>query len=270
MTHAIGLMPRHAAAAPTSSTSAADTAATEFPAGPVQLERSGLKAGLRIPGGIAALAGAALLGVSLLSRKPAGAIESRLLTAPLAVGGTLVGVGAASVLGAELVQPRTRLALATNIPTAAKASEVARTFDRQTEVVKDVNGRYAVLDLGPKQMGGGSYIPPRDNHYYGDGHRHDHHWYGDGHGHYHPPDYVDPYYPTEPYYPPTSPGDDYNDYPSGGSGGSTSRGDDGGSYNPPSYDPPSYDPPSYDPPSYDPPSYGGNSSSNGNPSEDDF
>lgn len=38
----------------------------------------------------------------------------------------------------------------------------------------------------------------------------------------------------------------------------------------PSWDPPSYDPPSYDPPSYDPPSYGGNSSSNGNPSYDDF
>lgn len=110
---------------------------------------------------------------------------------------------------------------------------------------------------------------------------------------YHPPhtspgDDPDPY-PSNPYPGHTSPGDDRpsssgghtspgDDFPSGG--GHTSPGDDHGSGSgsgstshgddPPRYDPPAYHPPAYDPPSYNPPSGGGNSTDNGNPSEDDF
>lgn len=273
-----------------------ETVATEFPAGSVQLERTGPKTGLRISGGLLATGGAALLGISLLSRGGAGAIESRLRLSSLLLGGGLVGTGAASVLGAELLPTKTKFAIATKLPTEARAREIAATFtDRRTSIVRDVTGSFAVIDEGPRAASNGSGYSG-NGHYYGDGHYHGHHYVGDGHNHggnFYP----DPYYPgsgnyyPDPYYPTpsngnTGRGDDYSpsypSYPSNPGGSNTGRGDDGGSsydppsYDPPSYDPPSYDPPSYDPPSYDPPSYdppshdSGDSSSNGNPSYDDF
>jgi hypothetical protein len=316
--------------------------AKAHPAGQIHVERSGLKLAARITGGTLGLGGAALLGISLLSRGGAGAGASRLLAGPLIAGGGLVALGAGAAIGAELIKPRQEIAVATNFPTRGDAQQFAnKMVGRVAEVVQDEGGKWAVLDRGPVQgtygyqSGGGSY--------YGGNGYHGYHYYGDGHNHAY--GYYEPYYPghyNHGYYPDydwgssydpwdtyprptggyTSPGDDYypdtgggysggstspgDDYPSSGggynSGGSTSSGDDypssGGSsydppsydppsydppsydppsYDPPSYDPPSYDPPSYDPPSYDPPSYGGgsdygsgNSSSNGNPSYDDF
>ncbi|MCW2928513.1 MAG: hypothetical protein JWM86_2481 [Thermoleophilia bacterium] len=289
-----------AAAAPTDdATPSADAQAiaTEFPAGPVSLERSGLKLGTRITGGVAALGGAAVLGLSIFGRGGGAAAGSRLLAGPLVLGGGLLAVGAGAAFGASLIPDATKFAVATNIPTRGRAQEIARSYpDRITAVVQDTKtGKFAVLDTGPARSAADHGYERGQGHYYGDGHFHGQHYYGDGH--YHSPGYADPYYPgagnyyPDPYYPSpsypggTSPGDDggydYPSYPSNSGNGGTSNGDDngGGSYNPPSYDPPSYDPPSYDPPSYDPPSYdppsydppsGGNSSDNGNPSEDDF
>ncbi len=298
---------RRADEATTEPTAEQQQIAKDFPPGLVEVERSGLKLGLQIPGGALALGGAALLGISLLSRRAPGAAESRLLAAPLVLGGSLVGLGAASAIGAELLPPKKTVAVATNIPTRVRAQEIANTMpDRETKVVQDVRGKFAVVDEGPIRSGGSvDYGYQRGNgHFYGDGHFHGHHYSGDGH--YHQPDYYEPYYPgTGDYYPTPYNPPSYPDYPSGGypgggtsggddydynppsypgnSGGGTSGGDDYGynppsydppSYDPPSYDPPSYDPPSYDPPSYDPPSYDsggyGDSSSNGNPSYDDF
>jgi hypothetical protein len=308
-------------AAATEPTSEQQQIAKDFPPGMVQLERKGAQLGMQIPGGLLALGGATLLGISLLSRRAPGAAESRLLASPLLIGGGLVAAGAGLVGGSSLIGPKSTLAVATNIPTQARAGEIAGTYvGRQTKVVQDIHGKWAVLDEGPARSGGGSggsYGYERGRgHYYGDGHFHGHHYHGDGH--YHPRDYYpDPYYPGSgdyypiPYDPPsypsnpypgggTSGGDDYDYTPSYPSnpGGGTSSGDDYDysppsydppsydppsydppsydppSYDPPSYDPPSYDPPSYDPPSYDPPSYDsggyGDSSSNGNPSYDDF
>ncbi len=273
--------------------------ATQYPAGPVELERKGLKLGLQIPGGLMALGGAALLGISLLSRRPPGAAESRLLASPLMIGGGLIGAGAASVIGAELLPPKTKIAVASGLPTRAKAGEFAgKMVGREYSIEQDTKGKWAVFDEGPlKNTRGYEY---GRGHSYGHGSHYDDYYRTHGHYEpYYPGHNYDRYYPDyptsypDPWYPipsggSTSRGDDYDyspSYPSTGSGG-TSRGDDGGgsynpppssydppSYDPPSYDPPSYDPPSYDPPSYDPPSYdygGGNSSSNGNPDYDDF
>ncbi len=292
----------------TAPTTEQEQIAKDFPAGTVQLERKDLQRGMLIPGGLLALGGATLLGISLLSRRAPGAIASRLLAAPLATGGGMVGAGAATVVGAQLLPPKSRLAVATNIPTQARAGEIAGTYaGRQMKVVQDIHGKWAVLDEGPARSGGGSggqYGYERGRgHYYGDGHFHGQHYHGDGH--YHPRDYYpEPYYPgTGDYYPiPYNPPSSYpgsGRYPGGGTSHGddwgTSPGDGSGSYNPPSYNPPSYNPPSYNPPSYDPPSYNppsynppsynppsynppsysppsdwGNSSSNGNPSYDDL
>src|SRR5690606_848188 len=68
--------------------------AKDFPAGMVQLENKGAQLAMQIPGGLLALGGATLLGISLLSRKAPGAIESRLLASPLLFGGGMVAAGA--------------------------------------------------------------------------------------------------------------------------------------------------------------------------------
>jgi hypothetical protein len=284
--------PMAAAASNAPATPTAATPATDFPAGTVHVARQGTKLAMNITGGIAALGGATLLGVSLLHGNIGGA-TSRLLAAPLVIGGGLIAAGAGAMFATRLVSPKAQAALATKIPTADQARTIAATFTgHNTEVVRDeLDGTFAVLDRGTPRSSGGGYsggygggYNSGRNHGYNNG-------YGNG-GYYYPtyPDnggyypsypsdggyYPDPSYPTGGYGS-TSPGDDYgSSYPS--SGGSTSSGDDyssGGS----SYDPPSYDPPSYDPPSYDPPSSGGsdysggysdNSSSNGNPSDSDF
>jgi len=268
--------------------------AAAFPAGNVQLERRGAKLGLQIPGGLAALAGTVLLGVSLLSHSSAPV--SRLKIANLVVGGGLVALGASTVLGTSLIKPKSTYALATNIPTREKAMAVAATFARQTKIVEDVNKRFAVIDEGPLRTGGSgdTYYPGSGGYHYGG----PGYYYPDGH--YYPGHYPDPHYPgnggyydnrppSYPYVPGggwTSPGDDYpssggSSYPSGGtssgddyspsypssggssSSGGTSSGDSGSSYDPPSYDPPSYDSGSSNDSSND-------SSSNGDPSYDDF
>jgi hypothetical protein len=241
--------------------------ARDYPAGIVQIERSGLKTWLRITGGLAALGGATVLGLSLLSRRAPSAGASRLLVAPLLIGGGLVAGGAGSAFGAELLPPKSQVAVATKIPTQAKAGEIAgKLVGHETKIVKATDGTWAVLDEGPRT----GYSSPSYNsgHYYGDGHFHGQHYYGDGH--YHEPTYYEPYYPgSGDYYPTPS-------YPSN-PGSGTSRGDDSGSsYTPPRYDPPAHNPPAHNPPANDPPSHNppsssyGNSSSNGNPSYDDF
>jgi hypothetical protein len=285
--------PMAAAASNAPATPTAATPATDFPAGTVHVARQGTKLAMNITGGIAALGGATLLGVSLLHGNIGGA-TSRLLAAPLVIGGGLIAAGAGAMFATRLVSPKAQAALATKIPTADQARTIAATFTgHNTEVVRDeLDGTFAVLDRGtPRSSGGGysggyggGYNSGRNNGYGNGGYYYP--TYPDNGGYYpsYPSDggyYPDPSYPTGGYGS-TSPGDDYgSSYPS--SGGSTSSGDDyssgGSSYDPPSYDPPSYDPPSYDPPSYDPPSSGGsdysggysdNSSSNGNPSDSDF
>lgn len=268
------------------------TRAAEFPPGMVSVERSGLKLATQIAGGVAGIAGAALIGISLLSRGTPGAEASRLLAAPLLVGGGLVAAGGGAAVGAELIPPTRTFAAHTGYPTRAQAQLAANEMvGRQTEVIKDVGGTFAIVDKGPVATRSSWDDDWNSGHYHGDGHGHRHHYYGDGHDHHHPHHYHEPYYPSYPDYFPsypsypsypshpgggyTSPGDDYDrggsSWPS--NGGGTSPGDDygnGGGYDPP---PSTYDPPSsYDPPSYD---YGGgsgssNSSSNGNPSDDDF
>ncbi|MCB0879909.1 MAG: hypothetical protein KDC46_13135 [Thermoleophilia bacterium] len=271
--------------------------AKQYPAGPVQIERTGLKTTLHVTGGIGGIGGALILGASLLGGRSGGAV-SRPLTAALVAGGAMVGVGALSLLGAAVVKPETRIAVASGLPTQAMAGEFAgKMVGRQYSIKQDIHGKWAVFDEGPLKNTRG-YNYGRD-HYYGRGSHYTD--YYNQHGYY------EPYYPGRydygTYYPgyPSSYPDPWEYQPSGGypsggtsrgdsypssgggysSGGSTSRGDDSGgsSYDPPSYDPPSYDPPSYDPPSYDPPDYGGgysggsswgDSSSNGNPSYDDF
>lgn len=282
--------------------------AKEHPAGIVQVERSGLKLGGQIAGGVLGVAGAAVLGISLLTGR-GGGVESRLRMAPLLLGGGLVAGGAAAAFGQELLPTKRVVAAATKIPTRAEAQEIANTMaDRRTEVVRDeATGTFAVIDKGPMASG---YVPRGDSygggygHYHGS-HYHDHHHYSGDH-HYHDGGYTGPWLPDysdhypDPHYPspgsyPTSPGDDFgydwepyvppshgggtssgddHDYGGGWGSGGTSSGDDGGSsYVPPAYNPPAYNPPSYDPPSYGGGSsggYGGNSTSNGNPSYDDF
>ena len=246
--------------------------AKEFPPGMVQVERSGTKTFLNVTGGLLGVGGAAMLAGSLLTKAPAGAIASRMATLPLILGGSLVGAGAMSLLGSSVLPAKDRLAVATNIPTQAKAGEIAGGYPgRSMEVVQTTKGDWAVIDNGPaKNYGSHSY---NRGHYYGDGHYHGTHYYGDGH--YHDPGYYEPYYPDpdDSWYNPPA-----RNYPSGG----TSRGDDSGSgsggWTPsyPSGGTSSGDSGGY---SYDPPSSGGssggssswgNSSSNGNPSYDDF
>lgn len=285
--------------------------AAAHPPGAVQVERAGLKLGTRITGGALGLSGAAILGISLLSRGNAGG-ASRLLAGPLVAGGGLVALGAGAAIGAELIKPREEIAVATKFATRGDAQQYAnKMVGRVAKIVQEEGGTWAVLDRGPVQgtygyqSGGGYYYGDRYSHgyRYDNGNRYYEPYYPGRYGRDYYPDYnwgggYNPWdtYPipsggyTSPgddYYPgsgggSTSPGDGYYPGGSGGgsypsSGGGTSSGDDGGGYDPPSYNPPSYDPPSYDPPSYDPPSYGGgsdygggNSSSNGNPSYDDF
>jgi hypothetical protein len=295
----IALPPAALAASETKGPTAEEKAfARKYPAGPVELERTGLKRGLQITGGLAGLGGATLLGISLLSGRAPGSGASRLLMAPLAIGGGLVAAGAGAAFGAELLPPTTKIAVASGLPSRSMAGEFAgKMVGRKYSIEQDVKGKWAVFDEGPLPNTRG-YEYGRDRYYGGSDRHHD---YYHRHGHYEPyyPGYYDydvyyPNYPThlpDPWYPSpssgrTSRGDDYDyspSYPS--SGGSTSRGDDYAppsystpSYDPPSYSTPSYDPPSYSTPSYDPPSYStpsydssyGNSSSNGNPSYDDF
>lgn len=281
--------------------------AEQYPAGPVQLEKKGFKNGLRIGGAAAGLTGSILLGASLLGR---GGAMTRPGIPGLALGGALVGAGALAAIGAGLVKPETRIAVASGLETRVQAQEYANKMTgRRSSVAEDVNGKWAVFDEGPLENTRG-YSYGRD-HRYGSGSYYDDYYREYG--------YYEPYYPGvydyDVYYPGysgsdypwtpapsygggTSYGDDYDygytpSYPSGGSSGGTSSGDDYSydppSYSPPAYDPPAYDPPSYDPPSYDPPSYSydppsysydppsydygssyGDSSSNGDPSYDDF
>lgn len=263
------------AAGATSPTEQQQQIAKDFPAGTVQVERSGLKLGVRIGGGVAAAGGATMLALALLPGRGLG----RALMAPLVAGGGLVAAGLGSALGAGLLPPASQVAIATKIPTQAKAGEIAGSFShRITQVVKTTDGTWAVIDEGPARgTSSPSYHP---GHSYGDGHFHGQHYVGDGH--YHDHGYYEPFFPEPDY---SSPTPNYPRVPNGGypggryPGGGTSSGDDRGTTpsrpkpkpRPPAYNPPKYDPPSYNPPKYNPPSYNnGNSTRNGNPSFDDF
>jgi len=146
MSNLVGHVPMRAAARPVASRAEGPHHANRYPAASISMERRGGKLTLQVPGGLMALGGATVLAFSLLSTGAPGAIVSRMSMTPLLMGGLLVGGGAAAVFGAELVPPKSRHALASDIPTAAIASKVAATFPQSTEVVRDEAGRFAVLE----------------------------------------------------------------------------------------------------------------------------
>lgn len=207
-------------AAPPELTPEQEQFAKDHPAGKVAVSRGGDRAGWRIGGGVAGLAGGAIAGIGLM--RGGG-------PAPLIIGGALAAVG----LGAALIVPSTiedtqRVVVASRFQTRTEAQLLANSMvGRRIEVVEAKDGTFAIADTGPVTTSG----PTRPGGYpggYSDYYPYDPHWGHDhhGHGHYGHDHHFNPYPQYYPGFPDYGWDYGYDSYPSVPGGGSTSPGDD--------------------------------------------
>lgn len=150
---------------------APDVAASEkptYPSGTALVRRAGLENSMLGLGIASGAIGLAIAGAALLSKAPAGAIASRLAVKPFLIAGAFAGVGALLGTSPLWIPPRSRDAKAMGIPSEAAALIAAAGFSN-VEVVKTIDGTWAVVDRpvrrsGGGNSGGGSYH--NDNDYY--------------------------------------------------------------------------------------------------------
>jgi hypothetical protein len=202
-----------------------------YPAGNVQVERSGLRTTMLIGGATVGGLGA-VAGISALARQALSHGMTRASLPWLAAFGGAALLGGATAALSFAIPPKTEHALHANIPSRDLAELVESRIPQNAKVVETVDGSFALINE-----------PVRVHHSSGGSGSSRHHSSGSSHS---SGGSSRPSYPSVPGGH-TSSGDtggSSSHYPSGG----TSHGDSGSSHS----------------------SSGGNSTSNGNPSSDDF
>jgi hypothetical protein len=107
-------------------------------------DRSNVRLGLRIAGGVVAAAGAVVGGVMLLRHGSAGGAVNAVRT-PLILGGSIAGAGLLGLGAASFVHDRVEDALAAGTTPEDVRAQVA-TLGRNVTVVKAVDGSFAAID----------------------------------------------------------------------------------------------------------------------------